>query len=387
MQARNLFCLLMLVFCSLLFSNAMAASVAFESVKKVAEEMDDASAQFLLGHMYATGQDTAKNVAVAIQWLEKAATKSHPDAPLRLGRLYLEISDHAKARAWFNNAASKGNAEAIYWLGHMAYHGLGEKINYPRALASFEKASALGNLNATTKLAYMHDTGSGLPQNAARAAELYTKAANGGIPEAQFRLALMYRDGRGVKANAKLAMSLLQASAAKGHAEAVQLIASGVAGSSAATRSLAQSNSIQHNQSAASESSSQLLLRANDGDAHAQYLLSIQLESGNVKLRDVSAAFAWVKKAAQKKHLKAQLRLAEMYSQGRGVKKNPKEAATWYKAAALQGNSDAAFYVANYYREGLGIKLDYQRALEWYTFAAQKGHTGAQIQLGTMYAN
>jgi TPR repeat protein len=52
----------------------------------------------------------------AREWFEKAAAKDHADAMFNLGGLYADgkgvPQDYAKAREWFEKAAAKGNANA-----------------------------------------------------------------------------------------------------------------------------------------------------------------------------------------------------------------------------------------------------------------------------------
>ena len=59
---------------------------------------------------------------------------------------------------------------------------------------------------------------------------------------------------------------------------------------------------------------------------------------GDVVEEDEAKAAEWFQRAANQGHEYAQRTLAEMYEEGRGVKKNLNTALEWYKKAAAQGD-------------------------------------------------
>lgn len=85
----------------------------------------------------------------------------------------------------------------------------------------------------------------------------------------------------------------------------------------------------------------------------------------------------------------AQLRVAEMYFYGHGVKESDKEALRWYESAARQGLAAAQFEAGNMYAYGLGVDpLDSdadQKAAKWYHAAALQGHAEAQYALAVLF--
>ncbi|MEW5703491.1 MAG: tetratricopeptide repeat protein [Pseudomonadota bacterium] len=62
----------------------------------------------------------------------------------------------------------------------------------------------------------------------------------------------------------------------------------------------------------------------------------------------------------------AQNRLGELYRDGKGTKKSPKEAATWFEKAAEAGTINAYANLARMYEEGLGVEQDRVQAFKWY---------------------
>ena len=69
---------------------------------------------------------------------------------------------------------------------------------------------------------------------------------------------------------------------------------------------------------------------------------------------------------AQEGDLVAQLNLAKMYREGRGVSKNYKAAVKWFNLSAAQGNAVAQYHLGVAYSFGLGVVPDYEIALKWY---------------------
>ena len=81
----------------------------------------------------------------------------------------------------------------------------------------------------------------------------------------------------------------------------------------------------------------------------------------------------------------AQFNLGSMYGLGRGVPLDAKEAFKWYRLAAEQGDADAQFNLGLMYKDGNGVVRDYKEAVKWYRLAAEQGYAVAQNSLGVMY--
>jgi len=84
---------------------------------------------------------------------------------------------------------------------------------------------------------------------------------------------------------------------------------------------------------------------AEQGEAEAQYLLAMLTEARNYK-----EAITWYLKAANQDHVGAQLRIGQLYEEGRnvigGVRRNRVKALIWYKKAASHGNQEAQLAIA-----------------------------------------
>ncbi len=70
--------------------------------------------------------------------------------------------------------------------------------------------------------------------------------------------------------------------------------------------------------------------------------------------------------------------LGNMYADGLGVGKDPKEAFTLYHRAAVKNNAAGMAATAAFYQRGLGVPVNTRMAIEWFHRSAKIGHqTGA----------
>jgi len=87
-----------------------------EMAQKAADQ-GDASAQFLLGLMYADGHGVPRDYVKAMHWWHMAAEQGLANAQSTLGFMYANgkggvPKDEAKAVYWYEQAAEQGDAKA-----------------------------------------------------------------------------------------------------------------------------------------------------------------------------------------------------------------------------------------------------------------------------------
>jgi hypothetical protein len=109
---------------------------------------------------------------------------------------------------------------------------------------------------------------------------------------------------------------------------------------------------------------------AQQGDAEAQYLLSIMYTNGDGVPKNGPEAFKWLSRAAEQGNAVAQQTLGIEYRFGRGMSQNDAEAAKWFRRAAEQGDARAQRFLGEMYEEGIGMPQDYKWAYVWYDRAA-----------------
>jgi len=214
-----------------------------------------------------------------------AADPSDPDKPADVkGTPDVAPSDVATAIKYCRIAASSSR-RALYQLGR-AYVASGQTGD---AIAAWRKAADKGSSSAMVELGVLYGTGSGVARDEEQARKLFERAAQAGNP-------------RGV----------------------TNLAALGGGGTSS---DLAQAR--------------ELLAKAAETNAEAQYQLGLMLAEGTGGGKDDAGARALFEKAAAQNHAGALERMGAFSQEGRGGPKDSAAAKAYYERAAALGDEDA----------------------------------------------
>ncbi len=214
-----------------------------------------------------------------------AADPSDPDKPADVkGTPDVAPSDVATAIKYCRIAASSSR-RALYQLGR-AYAASGQTGD---AIAAWRKAADKGSSSAMVELGVLYGTGSGVARDEEQARKLFERAAQAGNP-------------RGV----------------------TNLAALGGGGTSS---DLAQAR--------------ELLAKAAETNAEAQYQLGLMLAEGTGGGKDDAGARALFEKAAAQNHAGALERMGAFSQEGRGGPKDSAAAKAYYERAAALGDEDA----------------------------------------------
>ncbi len=84
---------------------------------------------------------------------------------------------------------------------------------------------------------------------------------------------------------------------------------------------------------------------------------------------------------AEEGDAKAQFSLGVFYSSGEGVTQDDKEAVKWWTKSAEQGNAWAQSNLGACYIKGIGVTQDYKEAVKWWKKSAMQGNEGAKKEL------
>lgn len=263
---------------------------------------------------------------------------NNTDAILKEAISYLNNKEYEKAIPLLEQAASKDNAEAIYYLAETYYYGYGQNEDMTKAAELLQRAAELGNASAQNNLGVSYQYGDGVAEDYFKAAEWYEKAAMQGNAYAQNNLGECYEKGIGVAQSYTKAKEWYEKS-------------------------------------------------AEQGNAAAQYNLAYIYKGGKEIPVDFEKAFEWFQKSALQGNMDSQLEIGNAYFFGEGVTKDLEEAAKWFEKSAKQGNGGAQFNLGVCFEEGYGVPKSYSRAVEWYEKAALQGHNIAQANLGNCYEN
>jgi uncharacterized protein len=214
-----------------------------------------------------------------------AADPADPDKPADVqGVADVAPSDVATAIKFCRQAAS-GSRRAMYELGRA--YAANKQI--PDAIAAWRKAADKGSTSAMVELGVLYGTGSGVAKDEGQARKLFERAAQAGNPRGISNLAAL---GGG-----------------------------GAAADPARSR--------------------ELLAKAAETNAEAQYQLGMMLAEGTGGEKDDVRARALFEKAAAQNHPGALERMGAFTLEGRGGAKDKDAAKGYYQRAAALGDENA----------------------------------------------
>jgi uncharacterized protein len=214
-----------------------------------------------------------------------AADPSDPDKPADVkGTSDVAPSDIATAIKYCRIAANSSR-RALYQLGR-AYAAGGQM---GEAIAAWRKAADKGSSSAMVELGVLYGTGSGVARDEAQARKLFERAAQAGNPRGATNLAAL--------------------------------------GGGSTSSDPAQSR--------------ELLAKAAETNAEAQYQLGLMLAEGTSGARDDAGARTLFEKAAAQNHAGALERMGAFAQEGRGGPKDSGAAKAYYERAAALGDEDA----------------------------------------------
>lgn len=129
------------------------------------------------------------------------------------------------------------------------------------------------------------------------------------------------------------------------------------------------------------EANTQWMLAERGGNAEASFMLGFVCMMTN----DVEMGVYHWEKAAKKGHAKAQANLGRCYESGIGVQINIPYAVELFQKAAYAGNPEGQYNLGVCYYEGKGIARNYTRAVDLFRKAAAKEVIQALNNLGRCY--
>jgi TPR repeat protein len=198
------------------------------------EDMDGAMALFerqaKAGHPAAAAKvaelirrlERTDRYADALGWLDAALARDSSGMAHYVRGLYTFnglgcLVDLVAAFRLHEEAAARGNADAMFELYAMLTQGAGCTADPARAVTWCVKAAEGGNVRAMANLGGMYATGTGLPQDGARSVEWYARAAEHGHGRAAASLGCMYALGREIDRDERKARWYFARAAALGY--------------------------------------------------------------------------------------------------------------------------------------------------------------------------
>lgn len=237
------------------------------------------------------------------------------------------------------------------------------------SLSTLTEAAQAGDLQAQLMLAQAYDHGGDLLQNFSRAASWYRAAAEQGDAGAQNRLGQFYAAGRGISADPEAALNWLSAAATQGAPQHIHDLAAFLENRSTETAE----------EAAMLREAATLYKQAADaGLLEAQVALALLLQEGRGVTQDFDLARQLYENAAAQGHVRALNNLGLLYSRGNGVTQDYEKAATLFQAAAEQGLGAAMRNLSVLYENGFGVPINEDYAAE---LARQSSYADASAGL------
>ncbi len=197
----------------------------------------------------------------------------------------------------------------------------------------------------------------------------YTKAleelkplAKEGDLDALYLMGTLYRDGQGVEKSKEDAKQYFSSAARQGHLDSINALR------------------VMRNEVYLAEFT-QLLPKAEAGDADAQNRVGEMYEFGQGVERDLNLALQWFDKASHNGSLAGLHNLARSYNFGSGTEQNFAQAEKLYLQATEAGYTESMFFLGTLYATGNGNDLSVNpdiTAYAWMKAAANAGSSTAQ---------
>lgn len=360
-------------------------------------EAGDGEAQFELADKYYSCPESERNDKLAMKWFRAAAAQEHKEAHLKLGEIYFERENYAKALKHFEKASALGEITSRFKIAEMYENALGVEQSYMSALAWVTKATPRNIVD--------YDQAIGKQKNKALKrikgkieAELLggdtseknlLHHAKKNMVEAQYLLAWHYRrelkqkkalhwfekladktknaeiyydiaetyiKGDSVKTDQKKGRAFLLKAANLGHVGAHIILGK-------AARDVGM----------LTEAQEHYLEAAKRGDREAQNEVGFMYANGESSPQNLDEALKWIRKSAAQGFVSAQHNLGEHYDRGLGVPQDFEEARKWYVRAAEQNFAPSLACLAVLYYQGKGGPVDQEKALDCYKRVCELG--------------
>ena len=131
-----------------------------------------------------------------------------------------------------------------------------------------------------------------------------------------------------------------------------------------------------------------LEVRAEHGDADAQFSLGFKFANGKGPALDYAQAARWYLKAAEQSHAVAQFNLGVMYAEGQGMPCDKAKATLWINRAAYLGDAAAqyrlgiAHHRASLERFPENASESRVEAYKWLQLADKQGYRNSDVACG-----
>ncbi|KJJ68647.1 MobP3 family relaxase [Clostridium sp. FS41] len=341
-------------------------------------------AQYSLGGLYYHGKGVDQDHETAFALYTRSADQSFPYASFELGKMLRDgigcVKNQQDADRRFKEAflgfvsmeEQSHDDKLQYRLGWMLLNGVGTDKDEARAKEYFEKAASVGNPFACYQLAklILSDEKAQL-QEVEKALAYLRKAVEAENPYAAYFLGKLYQKGQHVPQNISEAVRLYTMSAEQENDFAAYRLGKLYLGGDGVLKDV--------------ESAIRWLTFASDRkNQFAEYALGTLYLKGEDVPRDIPKALEYLKRSAGQGNQFAQYRLGKIYLMGEDAPKDIQAALQFLAASAEQENQYAQYTLGKLYLMGKEVPKDKAAAVRWFTLSAAQGNIYAQFFLDHM---
>ncbi|AMH94278.1 TPR repeat-containing protein [methanogenic archaeon ISO4-H5] len=329
----------------------------------------DCLACIALARMYRDGRGVDQNVDLAIDYYRKAVQKGVLWAGIELSDILWNLNAPESDKeiiALLTPLAENGDGEAAGRLARMYRDGRGVKRDYDHAIKLFRNAveSVLWARIGLTDILWHKNK----PELDKEIIELLTPLVKNGNGGAYARIARMYRDGRGVDQNVDLAIDYYRKAVQKG------VLWAGI-----------ELSDILWNMNAPESDKEIIALLtplAENGDGEAAGRLARMYRDGRGVKRDYDHAIKLFRNAVESV-LWARIGLTDILWH-KNKPELDKEIIELLTPLVKNGNGGAYARIARMYRDGRGVDQNVDLAIDYYRKAVQKGVLWANEELSKL---
>ncbi|MEM1193973.1 MAG: tetratricopeptide repeat protein [Pseudomonadota bacterium] len=282
----------------------------------------------------------------------KPLPRAAPGSPIEAILDKILRQEYLSARSLLSPLLRLDDADALHITAVLDENGWGGPRDLENAIALYARAAAKGQVDAQFALGELAFGRRGVKRDLPRAAEWFSLAAKQGHPGAKARLGQIYTRGLGVEPDRVLGVRYLEEAAAAGDRDGQFDL--GVA-------YLEGAGKTQDYQEAARW----FLAAAKQLHPDAQFNLALLYDSQLLGAPDPQQTVYWLSAAANAGLPRAYVALGLLVSEGRGIDQSDRVAADWFERAALAGDHEGAFLYAVVLAEGRGRARQPGEALRW----------------------
>ncbi len=308
------------------------------------------------------------NAIIQLEKMAKKDSKNRNDSYIQLARIYksnkITKPNLKKAEHWYRKAVDNGSVKGAIELAKL-WHLTGVRKNstVDAFKLMMQAAKATDNRESREAIEYIGNaylTGSGTEKNPKLAAKWILKAAKSNSTSAMINISWLYKTGKGIKKDKQLSAKWLKKALLIGK-DNIYSVAKQLENNSSLLSSARILNLYK--------------IAAENGSVDAMYRMGLAYINGFGGLTiSTSKSVKWLKKAADKGHLRSLVKLANAHMIGLGVSQDLTQAYSMYKKAAEQGSAEAQYQLGLGYARAFGVEKDTALAKKWLRRAKNSGH-------------